>query len=375
MADDIAIVGAGPAGAYLAYLLARRGMFATVYDDSHPREKPCGGGITPSALERFPLLRGVPSPRYVEKMLFISPDGKEALVGGRTLMNVSRRDLDWYLVQKAVEAGAALREERVIAVSGDAGGWVVRTASGERRCDLLVGADGANSVVRRDTVGPIPRGDVGACIGYFVAGIERDHSVMKFFRDFQGYAWIFPRETHASIGVGLDVRHARRLKAYLDGFMDRYCPNVEKLAPFGALIPTARDPKFYKARCAGRNWALIGDAAGHVDPVLGEGIRYALWDAELACEAVAGGDLSRFDALWRKAYHSDFVEACRLRDFIYNPDMIERGVALIARSETFAGIMMGVVAGTQSYRDLKERVLNSLPRIMAEARSGRANAR
>jgi flavin-dependent dehydrogenase len=200
--------------------------------------------------------------------------------------------------------------------------------------------------------------------------VERDYSVMKFFKGFQGYAWIFPRETHSSVGIGLDVKQAKRLKEYLDGFIDRYCPNIEKLSPFGALIPTARSAKFYKTPCAGKNWILIGDAAGHVDPVLGEGIRYALWDAELAAEAIISGWPQEFDAFWRKAYHRDFVEACKLRDFIYNPEMIERGVALVARSGTFADIMMGMVAGTQSYRDLQKRVMASLPAILAEAKSG-----
>ena len=70
MIEDIAIVGAGPAGAYLGYLLGQRGISAVIYDDSHPREKPCGGGITPSALEKFPLLRDIPSSyRYVDKIL------------------------------------------------------------------------------------------------------------------------------------------------------------------------------------------------------------------------------------------------------------------------------------------------------------------
>jgi geranylgeranyl reductase family protein len=371
MADGIAVVGGGPAGSYLAYLLAQRGVSVTIYDDSHPREKPCGGGITPAALERFPLLRSVPtSHRYVDRMLFISPEGKEAMVSGRALMNVSRRELDSYLLRKAVEAGAALREERVTAVVEQSEAWLVRTDRGEESWALLVGADGAHSVVRGATVGPIPKGDMGACIGYFATGVERDSSVMKFFKGFQGYAWIFPRETHSSIGIGLDVKQAKRLKEYLDGFIDRYCPNIEKLSPFGALIPTARSAKFYKTPCAGKNWILIGDAAGHVDPVLGEGIRYALWDAELAAEAIISGWPQEFDAFWRKAYHRDFVEACKLRDFIYNPEMIERGVALVARSGTFADIMMGMVAGTQSYRDLQKRVMASLPAILAEAKSG-----
>ena len=117
---------------------------------------------------------------------------------------------------------------------------------------------------------------------------------------------------------------------------------------------------------------LIGDAAGHVDPILGEGIRYALWDADLAAEAIISGKPERLDALWRKAYYKDFVEACRLREFIYDPGMLERGVNLISRSETFSEIMLGIVSGTQSYRDLWGRVVTSLPKMMSEVKTVRA---
>lgn len=372
MEDDIAIVGGGPAGAYLGYLLGRKGIPATIYDDSHPREKPCGGGITPSALERFPLLRDIPSSyRYVDKILFISPEGKEAMVGGQALMNVSREHLDWYLLQNAVDAGARLVAERVTGVMEEDKAWRIRTGKGEYGSRLIVGADGVNSVVRNAIVGRISREDIGACIGYYARGIERDHNVMRFFRGFQGYAWIFPRETHSSIGVGLDIKQAKNLKGYLDGFISEYCPGIEKISPYGALIPAARHPGFYKLSCAGGNWILTGDAAGHVDPILGEGIRYALWDAELAAEAIVGGKPERFDSLWRQAYYRDFVEACKLREFVYDPGMLERGVDLIARSETFAGIMMGIVAGTQSYSGLWGRVITSLPRMMAEAKLDR----
>ncbi|UCG82925.1 MAG: hypothetical protein JSW38_12235, partial [Dehalococcoidia bacterium] len=218
MTEDIAIVGGGPAGAYLGYLLGQRGINAAIYDDSHPREKPCGGGITPSAREKFPLLREIPSSyRYVDKILFISPEGKEAMVGGQTLMNVSREHLDGYLLHQAVDAGAQLVEERVTGVVEEANTWRIRTEKGEYRSRLIVGADGVNSVVRDATVGRISRDDIGACIGYFARGVERDYNVMRFFKGFQGYAWIFPRETHSSIGVGLDIKQAKNLKGYLDG--------------------------------------------------------------------------------------------------------------------------------------------------------------
>jgi geranylgeranyl reductase family protein len=369
MTDDIAIVGGGPAGAYLGYCLAQSGIYATVFDDSHPREKACGGGITPFALEKFPLLRAVPgSYRYVDRVLFVSPEGREALVSGQPLMNVSRERLDSYLLQKATDSGAKLIEERVVGIEETEDRWLIKTANGEYHAKLLVGADGANSVVRRTVLGRISREDVAACIGYYATGVERDYSVLQFFKDFKGYAWIFPRETHSSIGVGLDIKQAKQLPVYLNKFIEDYCPAIEKISPFGALVPAARSHKFYDLPCAGNNWILIGDAAGHVDPVLGEGIRYALWGAELAAGAILKGEPMMFDNQWRKAYGRDFIEACKLRDFIYDSKMLERGVTLISQSGTFAGIMMGVIAGTQSYRNLREKVIASLPQILSEIR-------
>ncbi len=374
MIEGISIIGGGPAGAYLGYRLARNGIRATIYDDSHPREKPCGGGVTPSALEKFPLLKGVPgSYRYVDKVLFISPEGKRAMVGGRAIMNVSREHLDSYLLQVAVDNGAELIKERVGGIQDETTGWLIRTDQGEHRSRLVVGADGVNSVVRRATVGRIQRENMAACIGYYAKGVERDYSVLKFLKDFKGYAWVFPRETHSSIGIGLDIKQAKNLPRYLNGFIEEYCPDIEKLFPFGALVPAARQPEFYEIPCSGRNWILIGDAAGHVDPILGEGIRYALWGAELAAEAIAGGDAGKFDLLWRDAYYRDFVAACRLREFVYNPEMLELGVKMISRSETFARIMMGVIAGEQSYSGLREKVTASLPGILSEAKRSSAS--
>ena len=371
MIGDIAIVGGGPAGAYLGYCLARRGIYAAMYDDSHPREKPCGGGLTPFAQRRFRILEGIPSSgRRVGRMLFISPRGREALVPVPSLANVSREVLDGYLLDKALEGGASLVEERVTDVEPDSGSWVVRTQSGARRFGLVVGADGAASVVRRATAGPIPREDLAAAIGCYARGVEDEHSVMRFLKGFKGYAWIFPRETHASIGIGLDIRKARRLPALLNEFIDCFCPGIERLSSFGAMVPAPRDRRFYRLPCAGANWILIGDAAGHVDPLLGEGIRYALWDAEFAAEAIAAGNPAAFDALWREAYLQDLVKARGLVKLAYNPVMLEFIVMMAARSPTFRRIMADVVTRDRPYVGLKRRALASLPQMIRDGRAG-----
>lgn len=369
--EDVAIIGGGPAGAYLGYCLAQNEIYATIFDDSHPREKPCGGGVSPFALERFPLLKGVPySYRFVNKMMFISPEGREAMASGQTLMNVSREHLDGYLLQTAIDKGAKVIEQRVTGIREEADYWLIRTRDGEFRSRLIVGADGVNSIVRRMVIGRIPKENLAVCIGYFARGMERDYSVMKFLKGFNGYAWIFPRETHSSIGVGLDMRQARNLTSYLNEFTEQYCPNIEKISRFRALIPAIRDPGFYDIPCSGRNWILIGDAAGHVDPISGEGIRYAIWSAELAAEAIIDGNPAKFDVLWRNAYYQDFVRAIRLFKFVYNSRLLELWVMLVSRSKTFGQIVTGIIASERTYRGLRRRVLVRLPRIFLEATSG-----
>ncbi len=328
--EDIAIVGGGAAGAYLGYCLAKKGIRAVIFDHSHPREKPCGGGIPDHALRRFPLLKDVPgSYRFTDKMLFIAPSGRKSMFYGQISMNVSRECLDRYILQSAVDAGARLIEERVTGIEEEGDCWLIRTKDGEHRSKLVVGADGVNSVVRRATVGPITRENLAACAGYFARGMERDYSVIKFMKGYTGYAWIVPRETHSSIGVGVDARRAGNLRGLLDEFVEGYCPGIEKLSSFGALIPMIRDPSFYKIPCAGRNWILIGDAAGHVAPIHGEGIRYALWSAELAAGAIADGEPEIFDKLWRKNYSWHFTYASRLARFCYSPLVLELFVLAI----------------------------------------------
>ena len=114
--EDIVIVGGGPAGAYCAYELAKNGIYPIIFDNSHPREKPCGGGLSPLVLEKYPFIKNVPSKGiFSARFKIISPSVKEAIAkGNRGSFNVSRLQLDKYLLNMAIKKGARLVEESVI---------------------------------------------------------------------------------------------------------------------------------------------------------------------------------------------------------------------------------------------------------------------
>src|SRR5215510_2197176 len=147
---DVVIVGAGPSGSWTATLLARRGARVLVIDPSHPREKPCGGGITGRALaliddavpaDRLPSV-AIRSARFVD-----SSAGTAAAVPlrceSRTLVVSSRTDFDGLLVAAARDAGAELLRCRVADVRRHGSAVEVLLSNGQRlSAAFVVGADG-----------------------------------------------------------------------------------------------------------------------------------------------------------------------------------------------------------------------------------------
>src|SRR4051812_35582264 len=175
MTSDIAIVGAGPAGAWAAYRLARSGARVVLIDDSHPREKPCGGGLTGRALRlvrpalaanAFPFVRiaGATFAHHARTASVPVDDGASA----PALVVASRRTFDEALLNAAIRAGATHVADRVTHVESTAAGWHVQARSHTVACRWLLGADGATSLVRRRVARPFERGDLSIATGWFV---------------------------------------------------------------------------------------------------------------------------------------------------------------------------------------------------------------
>jgi geranylgeranyl reductase family protein len=364
----IVIVGAGPAGSYLAYMLSKKGLYPVIFDHSHPREKPCGGGITTLAIERFPILNEIPEEKYIEKEieLLSSKDMSVMTKGKKDSWGVSRKILDKFLLDKAIEHGCKLINERVIDVNKKNNLWELKTTSGTFKANLVIGADGVDSIVRKKILKPIPHQDLGICYGCFAISNKKEMSKIKFFEDKQGYAWCFPRSNHLSIGVGVDSTNSKKVKELFKDFIEEYYPHVTIQKKWGAKIPNIKQLDFYDLPCAGDNWILIGDAAGHVDSVTGEGITYALWSAELAAEAIIKNNPKMFDKLWREDYGERLVSSCKSRDLFYNSFLMDNSIKLANRSKTLANFLYDTLNNQTPSLVFYKRFIIDFPKIFYE---------
>src|SRR5262249_5780918 len=165
-AVKIGVVGGGPGGALAAFHLAQGGADVTVFDASHPREKPCGGGLTARALALLPPAPvGDPLPaRFVRSCRFDSGAGDSVDVPlERDVAIASRRALDAWILRRATNAGARHVAERVVAV--DAAGGLATAAGRRASFDVIVGADGATSLVRRTFLSPTAAARLGTAVG------------------------------------------------------------------------------------------------------------------------------------------------------------------------------------------------------------------
>ncbi|HYN02934.1 MAG TPA: NAD(P)/FAD-dependent oxidoreductase [Vicinamibacteria bacterium] len=365
----IAIVGAGPAGSLLATKLAAGGIEATVFDASHPREKPCGGGLTGKALRELPAgPPGDPLPaRRVASCRFEADGGAVEVPLREPVAIASRRELDAWLLRRATAAGARHVAERVVEV---ARGEVRTAASGRQAFDLVVGADGANSLVRRTFLGPLPKERLAMAVGWYSPGVAP--MVVRFTPPLSGYLWAFPRPDHVGVGICAPLGEAptRSLWERLEREVARTMPALwdPGAVRYAHTIPSpSADPRDIR-ESAGDGFALVGDAAALADPITGEGIFYALRSAALLAETLlAEGSPARYPERVLADFGRDLLKAAALHRRFYAPGFAGRMVRYAARSHAIRDVLGDLVLGQQGYVGLKRRLLRTLPRFLVEA--------
>ena len=367
----VAVVGAGPAGALLAWRLARDGAAVTVFDASHPREKPCGGGVTGRALALLPQAPASdPLPaRWVSSCRFDSGAGDQVEVPlDRPVAICARRELDAWLLRRATAAGAIHVADRVTAVDG-AGG--VATSSGRAETyDLIVGADGAGSLVRRTFLAPTPPARLVMAAGWFARGTSE--MLVRFTPGLAGYLWLFPRPDHVGVGIcaPLAAVPTTRLIGRLEREVLRSFPALveEEGGRYAHTIPSPSADPASLAEIAGPRWALLGDAAALADPITGEGIYPALKSAVLLAETLRDfASPLRYPERLLADLGRDLLKAAALRDRFFAPGFAARMIRFSARSPAIRRVLGDLVLGEQGYAGLKRRLLRAGPRFLLEA--------
>lgn len=289
---DAIVVGAGPGGSTTAHRLASAGANVLLLDRAtFPRDKPCGGGVTLRAAAQIP----VSIDPVVEQIVTIAELGLayrrkvERGAGDPLVLMTQRRRLDHHLAESAVAAGVEFRDGvKVTAVETDEHGATV-TAGGERlRAATVVGADGVNGITAR-SLGLGGNRWVAVALEANVPNEKidperwRGRFLMELCALPGGYAWIFPKGDHVNVGVGGFESEGPRLRKHLARLCEAHAIRWDDLEEIrGFRLPCrAADSTLARGRAL-----LVGDAAGLVDPLTGDGMYEAFLSGRYAADAV-----------------------------------------------------------------------------------------
>jgi len=311
MMFDVAVVGAGPAGATAALALARRGLSVALLErDALPRYKTCGGGLVGRALALLPPeVERVLERRCGQADLHLldvnqryraTRDPPSAPIVATTM----RERLDHVLASAAAGAGAALRAPcAVTGVTLEPRHVRLDTNTGPVTAAFVIAADGATGEVARlagwgDGRHLIPALEYEARVDD--ATLDRFARVPRFDVGTvpYGYAWVFPKTAHLSVGVLTTHRGAINLNGQLEQYLRVIGLAPQSMERHGFVIPVR--PR--AGPLARERMLLVGDAAGFADPVTAEGISFAAQSGKLAADAIVASELDPPRA--RAGYHA-----------------------------------------------------------------------
>lgn len=369
---DVAIVGAGPAGAAAALALGGRGLRVGLIEKAvPPRYKTCGGGVLRRAIALLPLdvRAAVERECHVAEFVHHRPRLRFVCERERPIISMVMRDrFDHLITTAALQAGARLFAGTTVRdVIPGAENVSLATSAGEFRARFVIAADGAASVVARKTGQAELRQVFPAFESEVTLSPEAMAPLMRTARfDFglvpAGYGWVFPKRDHLSIGVGT----TRRGAAHLPDNYRRYL-GVLGLGPplreerHGYLIPCRpRDGMFGAHRVL-----FVGDAAGLADPVTAEGITAGIFSGQLAAQAIVEGGFTEaaVKRLYRSRLEQTLLAELRIARWLawvfYECPRLRTGL-LTRHGQRMTELMTQIVTGETTYRAVMRRPGNYL---------------
>lgn len=378
------VVGAGPGGAACAVELARKGLEVLIIDKAAPpRYKTCGGGLVGRALASLRELEvdvGRSVERSCQRLELHLQDADLVFRVERDpapVVMAMRAGFDLCVVDAATQAGArlivpcafqTLKSESRTEVT-------VETECGEIQASWIVAADGVGSRVARAAGFPKAPDVVPALeseIRTSAAATRRLGQAARF--DFglvpHGYAWVFPKREHLSIGCLTTRPNGQGLDRPLKQYLERYLATlgldvVESRQDHGFGIPV-------RPRCrrlASRRVLLVGDAAGLADPIACEGISNAIESGRLAAQAIAGTHPEtrveeRYQELLSTEIWPELSWARRLAPLLYDWPRL-RTFMFKRMGQSLCEVLTDVFSGERSLRESAGRPANVLRLVRA----------
>jgi geranylgeranyl reductase family protein len=367
----VAVLGGGPAGAFAAERLASAGLETILLDEKLAWEKPCGGGLSYKAYQRYPFLlqNDVPKKIVHQSCLAADPAGAVQMDLSRPLVIYSRLDLNRMLLERAELAGTQLEKTRVLGLERGGRGWRLKTRQGDIEADFCIVATGARNSLRN--VGTEwTAADTMFALGYYVP-CAQDHIDIQFLPKLEGYIWVFPRCGHLSVGICGKGEPAQALRARLERYMTEKGISYKDASFYGHMLPSLERSGWKNNRLSGDGWLAVGDAGGLVDPVTGEGLYYAMRSGDLASQVILNESQSpaeraqAYRNLVRRDFMADLEFGATLAKRIFLGRFLfgavpSRIVDFVRRSPRFRALMEDVFAGTQPYIGLRSRLFRNL---------------
>ncbi len=314
---DVIVVGAGPAGATAATALAQKGYDVLLLDrQAFPRDKTCGDAVPAGAIQimhnlgmQAKVAAAVARKEFypVHKLLIVSPRGvsieADFAEGEVDSYIAPRLYFDAVIQQHAVDSGADFQVAQVTAPLVEDGRVVgvqarFNGSAQEVRCRMVIGADGATSVIARG-LRPTEHPALHSAVALraYIDDIEELPHVVEFYlykEILPGYAWIFPTsEGRANIGLGMRLDKFRRIKGNLKGMLQHFLqlPAIKKRLRSGGRLSGVKTWQltFGSLRATPRVYTgalLVGDAAAFINPLTGGGIHNGLISATIAADVV-----------------------------------------------------------------------------------------
>lgn len=359
----VIVIGAGPAGAIMAYELARKGIDVLVLEKAKiPRDKPCAGGVLIKASNLLPF--------------DIHPIVEQAIYGFTFTCNlinkftrtyekpiaytVNRTNFDTFLIDKAKKEGAKVKEEIKVCgiMTSQKKGEMTQvvTQNGSFFANIIVGADGVYSITARSLGLNIHRYEYALVENIKLHNKDNVLGLLRIDWGYlsSGYAWSFPKKGFYSVGVGGTKKEEQRLVNYLSIFVTEHFNTkleIEQPRFFNALPFRQNNSPIQRGACL-----LIGDAAGLVEPFTREGISSAIKSAQIGAKTILNAlkgtsDISEYELLINKEIMIELKSAENLK-VVFDASPIDFHCTL-RENTTLWNLFCEILRGNASYTTLE----------------------